>query len=128
MFGAGSSPNLHRPFGSASVDGFDLDIEAGAAGGYSAFIERIRELYGMFNEAEILILNLSNKKKATDKSKTYYIAGAPQCPFPDVYLDDALEHAWFDFVWVQFYNNASTCTHYEATHTYIISLPNSTAT
>ncbi|ORY97313.1 glycoside hydrolase superfamily [Syncephalastrum racemosum] len=81
MFGAGSSPSLHRPFGDASVDGFDLDIEAGAAGGYAAFIDRMRELY------------------ATDQTKTYYIGGAPQCPFPDVYLDHALEHAWFDFVW-----------------------------
>jgi chitinase len=42
---------------------------------------------------------------ASDSSKSYYITGAPQCPFPDAYLGDALSNAWFDFVWVQFYNN-----------------------
>lgn len=33
-----------------------------------------------------------------DKSKTYYVAAAPQCPFPDLYVGDVLNNAWFDFV------------------------------
>ncbi|KAI9493806.1 glycoside hydrolase superfamily [Zychaea mexicana] len=76
-----------RPFGNASVDGFDLDIEAGDIAGYTAFVERMREHYD------------------SDTSKKYYISSAPQCPYPDHYMSDALNSAWFDFVWVQFYNN-----------------------
>ncbi|KAG2184468.1 hypothetical protein INT43_000377 [Umbelopsis isabellina] len=84
-FGAGNSST--RPFGDAVIDGFDLDIEGGSATGYTAMIEQLRTHY------------------ASDSSKDYYITGAPQCPFPDAYLGDALNNAWFDFVWVQFYNN-----------------------
>ncbi|KAH8554469.1 glycoside hydrolase superfamily [Umbelopsis sp. PMI_123] len=84
-FGGGSSST--RPFGDAVVDGFDLDIEGGSATGYAAMIDQLRTHY------------------ASDSSKSYYISGAPQCPFPDAYLGDALNNAWFDIVWVQFYNN-----------------------
>ncbi|ORX62708.1 glycoside hydrolase [Hesseltinella vesiculosa] len=84
-FGKGTSK--YRPFGSASVDGFDLDIEAGSSEGYIAFISTMRAHYHQ------------------DASKRYYITGAPQCPFPDASLGSALDHAWFDYVWVQFYNN-----------------------
>jgi chitinase len=45
-FGGGSG--TIRPFGNASVDGFDLDIENGEKAGYTAFSKRIRELYGMY--------------------------------------------------------------------------------
>ncbi|KAI7853268.1 glycoside hydrolase superfamily [Circinella umbellata] len=85
LFGGGQSDT--RPFGSASVDGFDLDIEAGETKGYSAFVKKMRDHY------------------SSDSSKKYYISAAPQCPYPDEYLSEALNSAWFDFVWVQFYNN-----------------------
>ncbi|SAM08151.1 hypothetical protein [Absidia glauca] len=85
-FGGGAG-HQSRPFGKAVVDGFDLDIEAGSVEGYTAFVKTMRKHY------------------LKDKAKTYYISGAPQCPFPDAWLGDALDHAWFDFVWVQFYNN-----------------------
>ncbi|CAO3660901.1 unnamed protein product [Rhizopus microsporus] len=84
-FGAGQ--HEHRPFGNAVVDGFDLDIENGAKAGYPAFINRMREHY------------------SKDTSKQYFISGAPQCPYPDYYLGEALDTAWFDFVMIQFYNN-----------------------
>ncbi|KAI8577385.1 hypothetical protein K450DRAFT_177900 [Umbelopsis ramanniana AG] len=80
IFGGGSSTT--RPFGDAVIDGFDLDIEGGSASGYTTMINQLRTHFG-----------------------NYYITGAPQCPFPDAYLGDALSNAWFDFVWVQFYNN-----------------------
>lgn len=36
----------------------------------------------------------------------YYMAAAPQCPFPDAANDEMLDGAVdFDIVWVQFYNN-----------------------
>ncbi|ORX90045.1 chitinase, partial [Basidiobolus meristosporus CBS 931.73] len=76
-----------RPFGTAKLDGIDLDIEGGSSRGYSALVKTLRELY------------------AQDSSKKYYISGAPQCPFPDMFLGAALNEAWFDMVFVQFYNN-----------------------
>ncbi|CAM0139748.1 Chitinase 2 [Umbelopsis sp. WA50703] len=85
LFGGGSSST--RPFGTAVVDGFDLDIEGGSTTGYAAFINQMRTHY------------------ASDTSKQFYISGAPQCPYPDAYLGSTLDSAWFDFVWVQFYNN-----------------------
>ncbi|KAJ1981994.1 Chitinase 2 [Dimargaris xerosporica] len=76
-----------RPFGDTVLDGIDLDIEGGGSVGYTSMVKRLRQLY------------------ATDGSKRYYIAGAPQCPFPDAYLQPVLNNAWFDMVFVQFYNN-----------------------
>ncbi|KAI9296698.1 glycoside hydrolase, partial [Neoconidiobolus thromboides FSU 785] len=77
----------NRPFGDAVLDGIDLDIEVGSPIGYAAFISELRTLY------------------SSDPSKKYYIAGAPQCPFPDKYLGPSLNSAWFDMVFIQFYNN-----------------------
>ncbi|ORY02396.1 glycoside hydrolase, partial [Basidiobolus meristosporus CBS 931.73] len=85
LFLGGSSTT--RPFGSAVLDGVDLDIEGGGTVGYSALINGLRSYY------------------AQDSSKKYYITGAPQCPFPDAFLGSALNSAWFDMVFVQFYNN-----------------------
>ncbi|KAI8376761.1 glycoside hydrolase superfamily, partial [Choanephora cucurbitarum] len=86
VFGGGKS-NKVRPFGTAIADGFDLDIENGAKVGYTAFVNKMRQNYEM------------------DRSKTYYIAAAPQCPFPDYYVGDVLDNTWIDFVMIQFYNN-----------------------
>ncbi|KAI8071473.1 glycoside hydrolase superfamily [Gongronella butleri] len=80
MFGGGS--HKYRPFGDAQVDGFDFDIEGGGATGYAT---------------------LAKDLKAKDSS--ILITAAPQCPFPDAMLGDALDNAPFDAVWVQFYNN-----------------------
>lgn len=41
-----------------------------------------------------------------DKSKTYYISAAPQCPRPDASIPlDAMQA--MDFIFIQFYNNAA---------------------
>ncbi|KAK9330952.1 glycoside hydrolase superfamily [Lipomyces starkeyi] len=82
MFGGGTSD--YRPFDTAVIDGFDLDIENGNSVGYAAFVKQMRSLYN---------------------GGDYYISGAPQCPFPDASIGDALDNAWFDFVFIQFYNN-----------------------
>ncbi len=87
-----------RPFGSAVLDGVDLDLEGGSATGYSAFVKKLRAL------------------SAADASRHYLITGAPQCPYPDAYLGpgagkplgDALSS--FDYLFVQFYNNACAFT------------------
>ena len=33
------------------------------------------------------------------------MSAAPQCPYPDAYLDSAINTGLFDYVWVQFYYN-----------------------
>ncbi|PIA17930.1 glycoside hydrolase [Coemansia reversa NRRL 1564] len=85
MFLKGNSSQ--RPFDDAVLDGIDLDIEGGGGTGYVSFIEQLRSHYN------------------SDTSKKYYIAAAPQCPYPDAYLGSTLNSAWFDMVYVQFYNN-----------------------
>jgi len=79
-----------RTFGTAILDGVDLDIEHGGSGDYAAFIDQSRTSFAT-------------------ASKPYYISGAPQCPYPDEEMGPssgaALGNAWFDYVWVQFYNN-----------------------
>ncbi|SAM03670.1 hypothetical protein [Absidia glauca] len=84
MFGQGT--HKYRPFDDAAVDGFDFDIEGGGATGYAALSDSLKSLSG-------------NK---------LLITGAPQCPFPDAMLGDALNKAVFDAVFVQFYNNYCT--------------------
>ncbi|KAF8531500.1 glycoside hydrolase superfamily [Gautieria morchelliformis] len=84
LFLGGSSST--RPFGSAVLDGVDLDIEGGSSSGYAAFVNQLRT---HFNGA----------------SKKYYMTAAPQCPFPDSSLGAVLNAASFDAVYVQFYNN-----------------------
>ncbi|BFZ61672.1 Chitinase 2 [Saitoella coloradoensis] len=86
-FGPSTTSSTYRPFGSAVIDGFDLDIEQGSSNGYAAFVTQMRKNY------------------ESDTSKQYLISGAPQCVYPDEWLGDALDNAWFDLVLVQFYNN-----------------------
>lgn len=84
LFLEGSSPD--RPFGSAVLDGVDLDIEGGSQTGYTAFVTALRTL-------------MANGRKQ------YYITAAPQCPYPDAYIGTTLNAVGFDAVYVQFYNN-----------------------
>ncbi|KAI0267649.1 glycoside hydrolase superfamily [Gloeopeniophorella convolvens] len=84
LFLGGSSST--RPFGSAVLDGVDLDLEGGSSAHWPAFITQIRS-------------------HASGASKKYYITGAPQCPYPDAYIGSVLNAVGFDAVYVQFYNN-----------------------
>ncbi|EEF50610.1 hevamine-A precursor, putative [Ricinus communis] len=54
-----------RPLGGAVLDGIDFDIENGDGRYYPALVRRLSEL-------------------------RVYLTAAPQCPFPDRYLNDAL--------------------------------------
>ncbi|KAK9387510.1 hypothetical protein V1515DRAFT_579890 [Lipomyces mesembrius] len=85
LFGGGSSST--RPFGDAVVDGFDLDIEGGSSAGYAAFVTAMRSYYADYPD------------------KDMYISCAPQCPIPDSFLSDAMVNSYFDFYFVQFFNN-----------------------
>ncbi|RXW16586.1 hypothetical protein EST38_g9260 [Candolleomyces aberdarensis] len=75
-----------RPFGTAILDGIDLDIEGGTSNYYATFVDRIRSL-----------------GKASGRK--YYFSAAPQCVYPDAALGTVLNAAVFDAVYVQFYNN-----------------------
>ncbi|KAJ6489734.1 glycoside hydrolase family 18 protein [Mycena sanguinolenta] len=70
----GGSGGGHRPFGSAVLDGVDLDIESGTNTGYAAFATQIRSLWA-------------------GASKPYYLSAAPQCFFPDAWVGSALDTA-----------------------------------
>ncbi|KAG2357048.1 glycoside hydrolase family 18 protein [Suillus spraguei] len=75
-----------RPFGTAVLDGIDMDIEGGSQTGYAAFLKELRRL-----------MDASEKQ--------FYLTAAPQCVFPDANLGDTLNAVGFDAVYVQFYNN-----------------------
>ncbi|KAI1796943.1 glycoside hydrolase [Ganoderma leucocontextum] len=84
LFFGGSSST--RPFGTAVLDGVDIDVEGGSTTYYDSFITRIRTL-------------------SNGSGKKLYVTGAPQCPFPDAYMSTVLNAVEFDAVYVQFYNN-----------------------
>nr|GMD29897.1 hevamine-A-like [Ipomoea batatas] len=74
-----------RPLGKAVLDGIDFDIEGGTNQYW-----------------DVLAKYLSGYSK---KGKKVYLSAAPQCPFPDAWIGNALKTGVFDYVWVQFYNN-----------------------
>ncbi|KAK8579224.1 hypothetical protein V6N13_142442 [Hibiscus sabdariffa] len=74
-----------RPFGDAVLDGIDFDIEVGTNRHWDGLARYLSEY----------------SKRGTK----VYLTAAPQCPFPDAWVGDALKTGLFDYVWVQFYNN-----------------------
>ncbi len=84
LFGEGTSST--RPFDDSVIDGFDLDLENQDQTGYPALLTKLREYF-------------------QKGSKDYYISAAPQCVYPDASLSETLTSSYFDFVFVQFYNN-----------------------
>ncbi|KAG1803997.1 glycoside hydrolase superfamily [Suillus subaureus] len=95
LFLGGSSTT--RPFGSAVLDGIDMDIEGGSQTGLVSFLSALRTLMD-------------------GGSKPYYITAAPQCPYPDAYIGTTLNEFGFDAVYVQFYNNYCGLTNYDNTN------------
>ncbi|KAG1837407.1 glycoside hydrolase family 18 protein [Suillus subalutaceus] len=91
LFLGGSSSM--RPFGSAVLDGIDMDIEGGSQTGFVSFLSALRTLMD-------------------GGRKPYYITAAPQCPYPDAYIGTTLDQFGFDAVYVQFYNNYCELTNY----------------
>ena len=88
----GNQWSYYRPFGEAIVNGFDLDLERGPASGYDRVAIRLRQLMD------------------ADRAKTgkqWLLTAAPQCMQPDAMLDAAMKNAFFDAIFVQFYNNPS---------------------
>ncbi|PYH42717.1 glycoside hydrolase family 18 protein [Aspergillus saccharolyticus JOP 1030-1] len=90
-----NSNNVLRPFGNASVDGFDFDFEAPVSK-MATFANRLRTLAD------------------ADSSKQYFLTAAPQCPYPDLADQEFLNGpVAIDAVWVQFYNNPCGLTSFQ---------------
>ncbi|KAE8355789.1 class III chitinase [Aspergillus coremiiformis] len=82
-----NSATIHRPFGNATVDGFDFDFEANVKN-TAPFANRLRKL------------------SDADQTRKYYLTAAPQCPYPDAADEDILNGSVsVDAIFVQFYNN-----------------------
>jgi chitinase len=78
-FLGGSSSS--RPLGDAVLDGIDFDIENKKPAHYGDLANALR------GKGQVML------------------TAAPQCPYPDKSLGEALQAVRFDAVWVQFYNN-----------------------
>ncbi|XP_002511934.2 hevamine-A [Ricinus communis] len=74
-----------RPLGPAVLDGIDFDIE----GGTNLYWDDLARFLSAYN----------------NKGKKVHLTAAPQCPYPDAWVGNALKTGLFDYVWVQFYNN-----------------------
>ncbi|CCX31705.1 glycoside hydrolase superfamily [Pyronema domesticum] len=81
LFGRGKGSI--RPFGTAVVDGYDLDIETNNNTGWTQLVAEFRKLAA--------------------SSGGVIISGAPQCPKPDASLQDTVYK--LDYLFIQFYNN-----------------------
>ncbi|KAF1846738.1 glycoside hydrolase family 18 protein [Cucurbitaria berberidis CBS 394.84] len=94
MFGPDQSKDIIRPFGSASVDGFDLDFEHEVQN-MVPFGNALREQAG------------KHPKEHGDRQ--FYLSAAPVCHMPNPIggVRDILDQLPLDMVFVQFYNNLS---------------------
>ncbi|KAL1301457.1 hypothetical protein AAFC00_005707 [Neodothiora populina] len=93
-----------RPFKDAVVDGFDFDIEstlnsAPVSNGSTITDYKTRGWATMAN-------TFKSELFPKDGSKSYYLSAAPQCVVPDEHLSTVIANAWFDFIFVQYYNTA----------------------
>ncbi|KAF2760580.1 chitinase 4 [Pseudovirgaria hyperparasitica] len=87
IFGPMTSTSGNRPFGNASIDGFDFDFEAGVQN-MVPFANKLRSLMD------------------TERSREFILTAAPQCPYPDSAMNAMLDGAVsFDALLIQFYNN-----------------------
>ncbi|KAK6538890.1 hypothetical protein TWF694_010447 [Orbilia ellipsospora] len=97
MFGPPSGNYPYRPFGSAIIDGYDLDFEHSTnSANTAAFASKLRTKFALM------------------KSRSFYLTASPQCPSPDAVLNQALTTVSFDAVFIQFYNNACQITTWAA--------------
>ncbi|GAB7357647.1 hypothetical protein MBLNU459_g0143t1 [Dothideomycetes sp. NU459] len=88
-FGGGNLSSPLRPFGSAVVDGFDIDNETGNGTSYDDFAYALRGLVQSYNA-----------------TKTMYLSAAPACYYPTAGWPINMLTA-MDFVWPQFYDSPS---------------------
>lgn len=98
MFGPPQDDSYHpypsetlRPFGHASVDGFDFDFEGPNANSI-VFAKRLRQLMDEYSNG-------------IGRGRKFYLSAAPQCPYPEAWMKEIMTDAYLDMAFVQFYNN-----------------------
>ena len=86
-----------RPLGDAVLDGIDFDIEKGGGDYYADLAGKLLELSG---------------------GKKLYLTAAPQCPvsFPQPLKTLFSSDISFDYVWIQFYNNAQAACEFRSSN------------
>lgn len=89
-----------RPFGNAVVDGFDFDIESSIATPLPSGTPSNYRTSGYV----AMVNYFKNTLYPKDSSKSYYLSAAPQCQVPDSHFATVMNNAWFDFMFIQFYN------------------------
>ncbi|KAJ4833669.1 hypothetical protein Tsubulata_022887 [Turnera subulata] len=82
-----------RPLGNAVLDGVDLYIKK------SPKNDPTRDFWHE--------LTASLKEHDDPEGKRVYVSASPQCPYPDPYLDRAINNGSVDYVWPRFFNNPS---------------------
>ncbi|TLS22130.1 uncharacterized protein PpBr36_09662 [Pyricularia pennisetigena] len=115
--------SVNRPFGTAYIDGFDLDFETHGINNLAAFARRLRQVMDTATRPAAVLPSNDNSypmapppttndnsypmtPSPNEATKKFYLAAAPQCVFPDAAMDVALSSdVAFDFIMVQFYNN-----------------------
>lgn len=90
-----------RPFGSSSVDGFDLDIESEISTSVDALGNPVPSDY-RWQHYDELVNRLRWNAEAIGKA--ILISSAPQCIVPDAHLSHAIARSFIDLLFVQFYN------------------------
>lgn len=92
LFGPDTT-RANRPFGSAVVDGFDLDFES-ATTNLLPFARRLKD-------------NIDGASSPpANSTRKFYLTAAPQCVYPDAAMTDVIDgDVPLDFLMVQFYNN-----------------------
>lgn len=90
----GKPHRSHKPFGDVILDGFDLDIENHEYPStyYIDFAKKLR-------------------KNFKDSPKEFFLSAAPQCLYPEENMQEILDsdEVFFDFLFIQFYNNGKEC-------------------
>jgi chitinase len=89
-----------RPFGNAVVDGFDFDIESNIPTPLPPGVPSDYRTRGYVTMVNYFKYTLYPR----DRSKSYYLSAAPQCIVPDAHFANVMNNAWFDFMFIQFYN------------------------
>ena len=84
----------YGPLGSVALDGIDFDIEGG--------------------DSALYYDDLATAINASTTDRKIYLSAAPQCPYPDYYLNVTVQTGLIDYVLVQFYNNPQ-CQYSDAT-------------
>jgi chitinase len=110
--GTGAVP---RPFGTTFVNGWDFNIENASGNQYYSHLISLLRSYFL-----------------EDPNYTYYISGAPQCVIPEPDMQTIIQNSNFDFLWVQYYDNAlcsfKNASNYESWVKLIQDTPSANAT